>query len=142
MGRVGGDVFKGDLLSIENIDGVFNVTPRALDRWRSVDNPGKGDLPRSNSNSLHRFNNSRHIFDGSYLSAKNIVLGYTIPLKTGFVIKSARLYISSQNVFMLTKYPGPNPEASQNQLNGLSEGRDFAPYPVPRTITLGVDVKF
>ncbi|MGI6048032.1 MAG: SusC/RagA family TonB-linked outer membrane protein [Petrimonas sp.] len=140
IGRVGGDVFKGDLLSIENIDGVFNVRPAALDRWRSVDNPGKGDLPRCNSNPLHRFNNSRHIFDGSYLAGKSIVLGYTIPLKSKDVIKSARVYISSQNAFMITKYPGPNPEASQNGLNGLSEGRDFAPYPIPRTFTIGVDI--
>ncbi len=142
LGRVGGDVFKGDMLSIENIDGVFNVTPKALDRWRSVDNPGKGDLPRCNSNPLHRFNNSRHIFDGSYLSGKNIVLGYTFPFKTVNIIKSARVYLSSQNAFIITKYPGPNPEASQNGLNGLSEGRDFAPYPVPRTFTIGADINF
>ncbi|MGV8136570.1 MAG: TonB-dependent receptor [Mangrovibacterium sp.] len=142
LGRVGGDVFKGDLLSIENIDGVFNVRPAALDRWRSIENPGKGDLPRSNSNPLHRFNNTRHIFDGSYLSAKNIVLGYTFPFKSDFVIRSARIYVSSQNAFIITDYPGPNPEASQNGLNGLSEGRDFAPYPVPRAFTIGADINF
>ena len=142
LGRVGGDVFKGDMLSIENIDGVFNVTPAALDRWRSVDNPGKGILPKSNTNALHRFNNSHQIFDGSYLSAKNIALGYTIPLKSGLPVKTARVYVSSQNAFMITKYPGANPEASQNGLNGLSEGRDFAPYPIPRTFTVGANINF
>lgn len=142
IGRVGGDVFKGDLLSIENIDGVFNVRPAALDRWRSVENPGKGDLPRSNSNPLHRFNNSRHIFDGSYLAGKNIVLGYTLPQPAKKIYKKARVYISAQNAFLLTKYPGPNPDASQYGLNGLSEGRDFAPYPIPRTFTIGIDVNF
>lgn len=142
LGRVGGDVFKGDMLSIENIDGVFNVTPEAQYRWRSVDNPGKGVLPRSNSNELHRFNNTRHIFDGTYLSAKNIALGYNIPFKSGFFIKSARVYFSVQNAFMITNYPGANPEASQNGLNGLSEGRDFAPYPTPRTFTIGADINF
>lgn len=142
LGRVGGDVFKGDMLSIENIDGVFNVTPKALDRWRSIENPGKGELPRANSNPLHRFNNSRQIFDGSYLSGKNITFGYTFPFKTENIIKSARVYISSQNAFIITNYPGPNPEASQNGLNGLSEGRDFAPYPVPRTFTIGADINF
>lgn len=142
IGRVGGDVFKGDLLSIENIDGVFNVRPAALDRWRSVENPGKGDLPRSNSNPLHRFNNSRHIFDGSYLAGKNIALGYTLPQPVKNIYKRARIYISAQNAFILTKYPGPNPDASQYGLNGLDEGRDFAPYPIPRTFTIGLDVTF
>ncbi len=142
IGRVGGDVFKGDLLSIENIDGVFNVRPAALDRWRSVENPGKGDLPRSNSNPLHRFNNSRQIFDGSYLAGKNIVLGYNIPQTATKIFKNARVYISAQNAFIITKYPGPNPDASQYGLNGLNEGRDFAPYPIPRTFTMGIDVNF
>lgn len=142
IGRVGGDVFKGDLLSIENIDGVFNVRPAALDRWRSVENPGKGDLPRSNSNPLHRFNNTRHIFDGSYLAGKNIALGYTLPQLAKKIYKKARVYISAQNAFILTKYPGPNPDASQYGLNGLNEGRDFAPYPIPRTFTIGLDVNF
>lgn len=142
IGRVGGDVFKGDLLSIENIDGVFNVRPAALDRWRSVDNPGKGDLPRSNSNPLHRFNNTRQIFDGSYLAGKNISLGYTLPQPAKKIYKQARIYISAQNAFILTKYPGPNPDASQYGLDGLNEGRDFAPYPIPRTFTIGLDVTF
>uniref|UniRef100_UPI003562F9FB hypothetical protein n=1 Tax=Mariniphaga sediminis TaxID=1628158 RepID=UPI003562F9FB len=73
---------------------------------------------------------------------KNIVVGYTIPLKSENIIKSARVYVSSQNAFILTNYPGSNPEASQNGLNGLSEGRDFAPYPVPRTFTIGADINF
>jgi len=142
LGRVGGDVFKGDMLSIENIDGVFNVTPLALHRWRSLENPGDGQLPRSNSNPLHRFNNSRQIFDGSYLSGKNITLGYNVPLKSRNAVKAIKVYVSSQNAFIITRYPGPNPDASQYGLNGLSEGRDFAPYPIPTSYTLGCDINF
>ena len=52
------------------------------------------------------------------------------------------MYISAQNAFMITSYPGPNPEASQYGLDGLNEGRDFAPYPIPRTFTIGADITF
>jgi len=142
VGRVGGDLFMGELLWTENIDGVFNVRPEAADRWRSVDNPGKGEIPRTNSNPLHRFNNSRHIYDGSYIAARNISLGYNLPISPGQTIKNVRVYISSQNAFMITNYPGMNPEASQNGLNGLDEGRDFAHYPIPRVFTIGADINF
>ncbi|MEX2335775.1 MAG: TonB-dependent receptor, partial [Fulvivirga sp.] len=142
VGRVGGDLFMGELLWTENIDGVFNVRPEAADRWRSLDIPGKGEIPKANSNPLHRFNNSRHIYDGSHIAARNISLGYTFPIPSGHTMKSARIYFSSQNAFIITNYPGMNPEASQNGLNGLNEGRDFAHYPVPRVFTIGADINF
>ncbi|GAA5225344.1 TonB-dependent receptor [Membranihabitans marinus] len=142
VGRVGGDLFMGELLWTENIDGVFNVSPEVVDRWRSVDNPGAGNIPRTNSNPLHRFNNSRLIFDGSYLAARNITLSYKLPISSGKVVKGGRVYISSQNTFMLTNYPGMNPEAGESGLNGLNEGRDFAHYPVPRVFTVGADFNF
>ena len=134
-----------DLLSTENIDGVFNVRKAVKDRWRSLDNPGAGVYPRCNSNPLHRFNNSHQIFDGSYLTLKNITLGYTIPISSGLlgkVFKSARVYVSSQNTFILTSYPGMNPEASSYGLNGLNEGRDETRYPVPRVFTMGANINF
>ena len=143
-GKVGGDVFMVDLFSTENIDGVFNVRKAVKDRWRSVDNPGAGVYPRCNSNPLHRFNNSHQVFDATYITLKNITLGYSIPVsgKISKVFKSARVYISSQNTFVLTKYPGMNPEASSSGLNGLNEGRDETRYPVPSVWTIGANINF
>lgn len=141
-GRVGGDLFMGELLWTENLDGVFNARPEVANRWRSVDQPGDGLFPRTNSNALHRFNNSHHIYDGSYLSARNISLGYTFQIPPNGTIKRARLYLNAQNAFIITSYPGMNPEASESGLNGLNEGRDFAHYPIPRIFTIGADFKF
>lgn len=142
VGRVGGDLFMGELLWTENLDGVFNVRPEAAQRWRSPEMPGNGDLPKTNSNPLHRFNNSRHIFDGTYLAVRNITLGYRFKIPSNPVVKGARLYLNLQNALMLTKYPGMNPEASESGLNGLNEGRDFGHYPIPRTFTVGAEIKF
>lgn len=142
VGRIGGDLFMGELLWTENLDGVFNARPEVANRWRSESNPGDGVFPRTNSNPLHRFNNSHHIYDGSYLSARNISLGYTFQIPPNGTIKNARLYVNAQNAFIITNYPGMNPEASESGLNGLNEGRDFAHYPVPRVFTIGADFKF
>ena len=49
-----------------------------------------------------------------------------------------------QQAFVFTKYDGVNPEISTdnngNSASSLSQGLDFAAYPVPRTITFGVNV--
>jgi hypothetical protein len=53
-----------------------------------------------------------------------------------------RLYGSVQNPYIFTHYKGMNPEASSNGLNGTAQGADFAPYPVPRVTSLGLNVNF
>lgn len=141
-GSVGGDIMDVSYQWTENIDGVFNVRKEVAERWRSLDNPGKGNIPRSNSDPLHRFNNSRWIWDGTYLAAKNITLGYTLPVRNKNYIKNARVYLSAQNAFIITKYPGMNPEVSDAGLSGLREGVDQASYPVPRILTAGINVSF
>lgn len=122
---------------------MFNVRKEVAQRWRSLDNPGKGNIGRTNGDPLSRFNNSRWIFNGTYLYAKNITFGYTIPIRdANYYIKGARIYLSVQNAFVLTRYPGMNPEVSDSGLSGLREGVDQASYPVPKVLTAGINVSF
>ena len=141
-GQYGGEIMNATMQFTENLDGVFNVRREVVERWRSIEDPGAGNIPRISSDPLHRFNNSRWVFDGSYISAKNITLGYTLPLDESNLIRKARLYFSAQNAFLITNYPGMNPEISDAGLGGLREGVDMSGYPVPRTLTLGINVSF
>lgn len=143
-GSVGNEIVDDAYQSTENLDGVFNVRKGVARRWRSVDNPGDGIYPRTRAGTTADFRNftTRQIFSGTYLAVKNIVLGYTIPVPTNNTIKSARVYFSSQNPFMLTRYPGMNPEISLNGLDGLHQGRDFTAFPIARIYTLGLNVNF
>lgn len=143
-GSIGGDIIDGTLEWTENLDGVFNVTKEVAERWRSIENPGKGNIPRTRSGTteLFRYNNTRWVSDGSYVAAKNITLGYTLPLIAKEYIKKARVYVSLQNAFYLTKYKGMNPEVSANGLNGLYLGVDNSSYPVSRVYTFGVNITF
>ena len=73
-----------------------------------------------------------YVEDGSFLKLKNIVIGYSIPenvLKT-IKFRSARVYLQAQNVFTLTKYTGPDPEALGY------------PYPFARSYVLGINFGF
>ncbi len=140
-GVIGGDIIDRAYENSNNLDGVFNVTSDVANRWRSPENPGNGEVPRtlSGTTELFRYNNTRWVSDGTHLAIKNITLGYTVNPKK--YISKARFYFSGQQLAFLTKYKGGNPEvgASMNW-NGL--GVDNAIYPVPRTITFGCNVTF
>lgn len=143
-GTVGNDIADDAFQSTENLDGVFNVRKGVVNRWRSEADPGDGIYPRTRSGTTADFRNftTRQVFSGSYLMAKNITLGYTFPVGKNPVIKGARLYLSAQNAFTFTKYPGMNPEISFAGLNGLNQGRDFTAFPIAKTFSAGVNVNF
>ncbi len=126
----------------ETLEGIFNVEKYMKDRWRSPENPGAGIVGRSLSGttSFPRSNQDRLVLDASYLTLKNITLGYTLPKLRN--IAKARIFVSVQQAFILTKYKGANPEASLNGLSGLKEGVDVSPYPIPRTVALGLNFNF
>ncbi len=80
--------------------------------------------------------------DGSFLRLDNATLGYTIPSIGG--LRTARVYVSGQNLLCLTKYTGYDPEVNTTAtLNRVpSVGIDRANYPKARTIMFGVNVGF
>lgn len=144
-GQVGGDVMNANYANTDNLDGVFNVRNNVKNRWRSPEKPGNGLVPRTltGTTELYRLGHSGQVFDASYLSIRNITLGYTVPLKSNSYISRLRVYATVQNLAMITKYPGMNPEVTTNtgmQWNGL--GVDKSSYPVPRSFNLGISVSF
>lgn len=145
QGQVGGDVINSNYEHTLNIDGCFNVLKKVADRWRSPENPGKGEVPRTKNGTtdLFRFNNSSWVYDASYLAIKNITLGYTLPIKPSQYISKLRLYVTAQQLAVFTKYPGMNPEIATNESMGWSGlGVDRTTYPVPRTFSIGCNITF
>ena len=87
--------------------------------------------------------------DGSFIRGQNFVLGYSFPSamlqRTG--MNRLRIYASVQNLFVITKYTGYDPEVDTfNQSYGnnpaLSQNIDFFANPRPRIWNLGVQVGF
>lgn len=144
-GQVGGDIINSNYEHTLNIDGCFNVLKQVANRWRSPENPGDGQVPRTKAGTteLFRFNNSSWVYDASYLTIKNITLGYTIPIKPSQYLSKLRVYVTAQQLVTFTKYPGMNPEIAMNEdmgWNGL--GVDRTTYPVPRTFSIGCNISF
>ncbi|GAB3985598.1 TonB-dependent receptor [Spirosoma daeguense] len=127
---------------LTNLDGPFNVLQEVKNRWKSPSDPGDGKYGsvQQGTTYLERDRwSTRYLKDGSFLSFKNITVGYTLPLNVK-AIRSLRVYSSIQNAWVITKYPG-NPEVStRNSSSGSSPGVDENSYPVPRTISFGVNI--
>ncbi len=144
-GQVGGDIINSNYEHTLNIDGCFNVRKMVADRWRSLENPGNGEVPRTKAGTteLFRFNNSSWVYDASYLSIKNITLGYTIPIKQSQYLSKLRVYVSAQQLATFSKYPGMNPEIAMNEnMSWSGLGVDRTTYPVPRTFSIGCNISF
>lgn len=141
-GSYGNDIENRTLEYIQNLDGVFNVTKDVANRWKSPSDSGDGVHPRiAVSTALARTTNSRWVSNGSYLTIKNVTLGYTMPLfNDNKYIKSIRVYASGQQLWVFTKYKGANPEVNSNGNDPLNIGIDYTSYPVPRTISFGLNV--
>lgn len=147
-GSYGNEIARMSDIGTANLDGVFNVLKEVKDRWRSPENPGSGRYGKTTSltSSERDWMHSRFVHDASYLTVKNVTLGYNMPISSKTFIKSIRIYSSIQQLITFTKYTGANPEVS-TESNGelgssLSQGFDYAAYPIPRTITFGVNLNF
>lgn len=83
---------------------------------------------------------SRFIEKGNYLKMANAIISYNVG-NVAKVFKGATVYVTGQNLFVITDFKGFDPEVNtdKNQ-NGIpSVGIEYTPYPSARTITFGVN---
>jgi TonB-dependent starch-binding outer membrane protein SusC len=86
---------------------------------------------------------SRYLESGNYLKLANARLAYNFGA-LGKDISALSVYITGQNLFVLTDYTGFDPEVNQvNSFNSISSvGIDYIGYPSARTFMFGVNISF
>ena len=119
----------------------INLPKSILNRWTGEGSTNK--YPRfafDSANENYRVSDY-WMEDASFLRARNIQLGYTLPsniTKKAFISR-LRFYAQVENAFTLTKYTGCDPEVS----GGFREvGVDRGVYPQNRTVTFGLNLTF
>ena len=148
-GITGNEIYWQAAHDIEGFYRAFNVTTRVYDdRWTG---PGTSNTqPRVSWSGAtnNKKPSTRFLFDGSYLRLKNVNLGYTFSDKVRGKIKatSFKIYVSAQNLFTFTKYPGLDPEM-QTSDNAKAEGDlavgiDWGTYPSSRVFSIGLNIGF
>ncbi|MCP2029853.1 iron complex outermembrane receptor protein [Flavobacterium sp. HSC-32F16] len=117
-----------------NLANSFNTTDRASQYLNEAS---------TNSNTV----STRYLEDGSFLRLNNATLGYNLnPKLIGLtdVMDNIRLSVTGQNLFVITKYSGYDPEINTGTSVGeiQSFGIDYFSYPRSRTIVFGLNVAF
>ena len=119
-------------------NGNWNVLGHWRNSWWSETETGDGTLPYVLS-TVKPDADSRFVESSNYFRIKNITLGYSIPFKK--FISSARVYLSIENVLLLTNYyHGYTPEATTQ--GSKFPGFDFGAFPAARTFTAGININF
>lgn len=118
----------------------YAMSPDLERAWKQ---PGDvTDVPRIDNNSTHSTNigqnySTRWLTSSDYLNLRSISLGYQLPenLLNKIMIKSARLNLTAENLFMLKARQGLNPMANYS-------GITYNEYMPSRNITIGLNVSF
>jgi len=119
------------------------------DRW--TESNRNASRPKPGANGFDKYIQSdAMVFDGSFFKIKQMQLGYTLPrsLTGKILVNRLRVYVSLDDYFTFTKYPGFDPEVSvntrttQDEVTGSGVGMDKGAYPVYKKTTLGINVTF
>ena len=89
------------------------------------------------------WSSNANIFKADFFRIKQMQLGYTIPSKITkkAAISNLRLFVSLDDFFLFSKYPGLDPEtAAVNSSSGA--GLDWGSYPTMQKVLLGVNLTF
>ncbi len=130
-----------------------NALTQFLNRWRPTDPTASPYNPATEwtegyyayTGSSPNYNSDFNIQNAAYLRLKTIELGYTLPKKwtTQIGIQNLRVYLSAYNLLTFTdlKYMDPefytNPDESKGGLTDYGYN-----YPLNKTVTVGLNVKF
>lgn len=115
----------------------LNTSYRYKDVWTSFNT--NGWWPSIATNAAANNNKSGTddftLKDVNYLRFKDIKVTYTLPknwLQGSKIASNAAVYVDLQNTLLLSNYEGLDPEMEQNA----------APFPIPFTVVMGVDITF
>lgn len=90
---------------------------------------------------------TRYLENGSFLRLNNATIAYTLQpevLGLGNAVRSIRVSLTGQNLFVITDYSGFDPEVNTGSSSGGVQtfGIDRFTYPTARTFLLGLNVSF
>jgi len=117
----GVDVLNSTAIDLQDISKLpgFNVTETAINDVLAFGQPA--------------IYSSKWIQDASFFRLENVTIGYSFDVNNINWLNYLNLYVTGQNLFVLTDYIGYDPEVI---------GRDMTIYPRPRSVMLGLNVKF
>lgn len=140
QGVYGNKIFNGLKFISLNPGGTgqnYNMDRDILNAWTPQNT--NTDIPRlvhGDPNGNYSKVSDFYVEDGSYLRLKNLTVGYSLPkdLYKKLNINRLRIYVTTNNLFTITKYTGFDPEVGMD-----SYGVDTGRYPQARSFIFGIE---
>lgn len=124
---------------------VYNLTANNMGYLNNL--PGRNVLESATTAGVERDQpkvySSRWIENGSFIRLDNISLSYSLGMKNDF-LKNARVFVTGQNLFVITSYSGLDPEVN-SEISGTGVaplGVDYLSYPRSRSFSIGFTTNF
>ena len=146
----GNYVYNDSRVYFDN-DGLYDsynvmVPAKGWTRWEKPGDIATEPKAIQGGNNNSNSTSSRYLEDGSYLRLRNATFGYQLPqtwLKS-LNIRSARIFISGDNLVTFTKFTGVDPEVDLSPDPSVpgNKGLSSFKYPISRKILFGVNVGF
>lgn len=136
-------------------DGAYNDRNqmKLQDDWSRWEKPGDiatHPVARYNNKAQGNLVSSRYIEDSDFLRLRSLTLGYNFNLSQ-YKVKNLRVFFSGENLFVLTKYSGVDPELPMRVSDDATLGEPVGAllgsagpsiYPATRRFMLGLNVSF
>jgi len=143
--QLGGYMMNGTQATMRD-NRFWNNSVDMLNRWQQ---PGQQtDIAKvingdnvSNGNTLPLDIN---VSSTDFIRLKSAMLSYSLPKNfiSKFKLSNTKIYVSGQNLALLTKYTGMDPEVTTNANNAISQGIDKNQSPNARAILIGLNFGF
>lgn len=140
-GTIGNDIFS--MLYSADRPKTNSLTHFWRNSWKTPGGDAKYPESVKVANDWIFWSSSASVFSGSYFKFKQIQLGYTLPrnLTRKVMINDLRLYVSLDDFFTISSYPGCDPETATTGNSGTM-GYDLGTYPTMKKVIMGVNLTF
>jgi TonB-linked SusC/RagA family outer membrane protein len=130
-GVFGNKIYNNTFNSVLNVSQIRGGRNISLSEYQS-------GVKESLSNAVTP--STRFLESGNFVKLSNVTLSYALG-DLAKVFKGANVFAIGQNLFVITKYRGFDPEVNTNKASGVvpSAGIDYTGYPTARTFTFGVN---
>lgn len=138
--RYGNKIVNKARMNVENMYSNNNQSRAVNHRWRVEGD--EAPIPRALHKEGYNFLGSdRFIEDGSFIRCNYLQLSYSIPPKSikKWGLSQLSFYVSANNLFILTRYSGADPEIGYG---GYGVSSDNAQTPRSKQVTAGVTIQF
>jgi hypothetical protein len=138
---VGNDAYNAVRRITESSSDFANQAQSVNRRW-SMEGQ-QTDMPRARWNDRVGNNafSDRWIEDASYLKLRDVTFSYTWQKPLWNFIQGGTAFITGQNLITFTNYLGLDPEFSYSY-SPLMQGVDYGKTTAPRSVKVGVNLKF